>query len=614
MHGNPMLTIAGVLAAGMICQWLAWRITVPAILPLLLAGFLAGPVLNLLQPQQDLGALFFPLVSLSVALILFEGSLTLTWREVRSVARTVRNLLTVGAAVTWAGGTLAARYLAGLPWDLALLFGALIIVTGPTVIAPLLRFVRPTAKIASVLRWEGILIDPIGATIAVLVFDFIAARERATLTHTAQELLWVIGVGAALGSAGGYAAYQLLRRYLIPDYLRDTAILVLVLSVFALSNTFAGESGLLAVTVMGVFLANTTLRKLREVFYFKEKLSVLLISTLFILLAANISMDDLALLDWRSGLVLAVVILVLRPLGVVLSARGSELDRRERAFLSWVAPRGIVAAAVSSLFAFELAQLGYDQARAIAPLVFLIIVGTVVIQGGTAKWVAQWLGVREADPQGFLLMGANRLAQELALVLQKEGFAVRLIDTNTYNVTQARLRGLNAAQGNLLTDFVLTNLDLAGIGRLLALTNNDEANALACKHFEHEFGSPAVYQLPPALSVREGSPSPYQLGRLLFDPKATYARLDHLLEEGAVIKKTPLTPQFTFDNFREQYQDAVVVPLMLIRGKKVEVWTAQRPPQPQPGWSLVSLVRNGAATPAAPAESDEALPELAPAV
>lgn len=610
MHDNPMLTIAAVLIVGMLCQWIAWRLTLPAIVPLLFAGFLAGPIFGLLQPQDALGELFFPLVSLSVAVILFEGSLTLAWREVRSVARTVRNLLTIGAAVTWVGGALAVRFLLGMPWDLSLLFGALIIVTGPTVIAPLLRFVRPTAKVSSVLRWEGILIDPIGATVAVLVFDFIVAREGATLALSIQELLRIIGVGLALGLLGGLLAYQLLRRYLVPDYLRDTAILSLVLVVFAVSNTLGAESGLLAVTVMGIFLANTTLRKLREVFYFKEKLSVLLISVLFILLAANISTTDLAMLDWRSLLVLAIVILVLRPLGVALSARGSELNRNERIFLAWVAPRGIVAAAISSLFAFELVALGYEQARVIAPLVFLIIVGTVILEGGSAKWVAQRLGVREADPQGFLIMGANRLAQELALVLHKEGFIVRLIDTNRYNVIQARLRGLRATQDNLLSDFVETNIDLSGIGRLLALTNNDEANALACRHFEDEFGSSNVYQLPPTLSAREGNPNPERVGLLLFAKDATYTRLEQLLEQGAVIKKTALTDQFTIEEFRKRYNGTAVVPLMLIRGKRVRVWTAQRPPTPQPGWSLISLVGedvNGVATPADRAAQPEPL-------
>ena len=293
MEHNEMLLIAGIVSAGIVCQWIAWRIKVPAILPLLAAGFLVGPILDWLHPQEEFGNLFFPLISLAVAVILFEGALTLTWREVRGVATTVRNLLTIGAAVTLIGGALAARFIVGTPWNLAFLFGALIIVTGPTVIAPLLRNVRPTQKISSVLRWEGILIDPIGALIAVLVFDFIVAGTGATFGDSLLMFVRIVGIGVVFGAAGGYLIYVLLHNYLIPDYLRDIAILAAVLGVFAVSSALAPESGLLAVTVMGVFLANTDLRKFREIWYFKEKLSVLLISSLFIVLAANVRLADI---------------------------------------------------------------------------------------------------------------------------------------------------------------------------------------------------------------------------------------------------------------------------------------------------------------------------------
>jgi Trk K+ transport system NAD-binding subunit len=308
--------------------------------------------------------------------------------------------------------------------------------------------------------------------------------------------------------------------------------------------------------------------------------------------------------------VLAVVILVLRPIGVWLSAWGSNLSRNERLFLSWVAPRGIVAASVSSLFAFELVDFGYEGARVLGPLVFLIIVGTVLIQGSTAKWLAQRLGVSDADPQGFLFMGASRLAQELALVLQRSDFVVRLIDSNSINVREARLRGLDAAQGDLLSDFVETNIDLSGIGRLLALTHNDEANTLACKHFEDEFGSSQVYQLPPDLANRRNpNPNLPQLGRLLFAQNATYQRLDRLLAEGAVIKRTQVTDQFTEDHFRNQYRNSEVIILMAMRGKQVAVSTVNTPVRPLPGWTLISLICDPAKPAVAPqAERSESLP------
>lgn len=589
MH-NELLIIAGVLTTGILCQWLAWRVKIPAIIPLLAVGLAAGPVLlDVLHPREAMGDLFFPFVSLSVSIILFEGALTLDFSEVRRIAAVVRNLLVIGAMVSWIGGAVVAHFIMGLSWNLALLFGALIVVTGPTVIAPLLRNVRPTENIASILKWEGILIDPLGALLAVLVFDYIIA-EGATVAHTVVGFVRIVVIGAVLGLAAGYVTYFVLKRYLVPDYLRDFAVIAAVTGTFAVSNSLAEESGLLAVTVMGIFLANTQVRQLREIWYFKEKISVLLISTLFILLAANFTRESLGMLDWRAFVVLAVVMLVLRPIGALLSSIGSTLSRNERLFLAWIAPRGIVAAAVSSLFTIELLNFGHDEAAILAPLVFLVIGGTVLIQGGTAKFVAERLHVSEADPQGFLLMGGNELSLSLGQLLQEEDFVVRVVDTNHENVIEARLRGLAAYHGNILSEFTESDLDLSGIGRLLALTRNDEANALACKHLEDEFGSSGVYQLPPRRpDPGQDEPSKYQLGRILFNADATYDQLTELIANGAVIKSTPLTEQFPYSDYRKRY-GSQFVPLMAFRGKTVIIGTVSSPLEPQPGWTLISLI------------------------
>lgn len=590
MEMSAMAAIGGVLLTGFLCQWISWRLRIPAILPLLLTGFLVGPVFGLLEPQALLGDLFTPFVSISVAIILFEGALTLNWKEVRQVAGVVRNLLTVGAAVTWFGGAAAAHYLAGLSWNLALLFGALIIVTGPTVIAPILRNVRPTANIGSVLRWEGILIDPIGASIAVVVFELVAAGAGHTWQDTVLSFAMLALVGSVLGGVAGFFTYFVLRRYLVPDYLRDILVLTVVIVVFVISDSVIHESGLFAVTVMGIFLANTNLRKLHEVLYFKEKISLLLIASLFILLAANISMQELQMLTWGSVALLLVVMFVLRPVGAQLSAMGSNLTGRERLFLSWIAPRGIVAASVSSLFAFRLVERGFADAAILEPLVFLIIVGTVLVQGLTAKPFAQRLGISEADPQGFLIMGADSFARALALAIQSAGFKVRLVDVNRSNVTAARLTGLDAVHGNILSEYVESDLDLSGIGRLLAVTHNDEANALACIHFEDEFGSQGVYQLAPHLSDREkDAPNLPNLGRLLFARSATWEAVMHRIESGATVKITQFTEKFTLDDFQRIYGvDALI--LLAFRNKEVLVSTVEEPVIPQPGWSLISIV------------------------
>lgn len=599
MQLNMMTAIGGVLLAGFLCQWLSWRLKIPAILPLLLTGFLAGPVFGVVDPQALLGDLFTPFVSIAVGVILFEGALTLNWKDVREVVAVVRNLLTIGAAVTWFGSAIAAHYLMGLSWNLALLFGALIIVTGPTVIAPILRNVRPTANVGSILRWEGILIDPIGASIAVVVFEFVTAGASHAWQDTIISFTLLAIVGSALGIGAGFLVLMALNRYLVPDYLRDIMVLTSVIVVFVVSDALIHESGLFAVTVMGVYLANTNLRKLREVLYFKEKVSLLLIASLFILLAANITFRELQMLTWGSLALLVVVMFVLRPIGVQLSALRSDLNHRERFFLSWVAPRGIVAASVSSLFAFRLVERGFQDAAILEPLVFLIIVGTVLLQGVTAKPLAIRLGISEADPQGFLIMGADHFARDLGLAIQKAGFRVRLVDVNRANVIAAKMAGLDAVQGNILSEYVESDLDLGQIGRLLAVTHNDEANALACKHFEDEFTSQEVYQLPPQLNdSRQAALNSSNLGRLLFARNATCGFVTQVLEEGAVIKATPITDKFSFQDFQQLYGENALI-LMAYQERRVVISTVDEPVRPRSGWTLISLVKEHALPPSA---------------
>ncbi|GIX47199.1 MAG: sodium:proton antiporter [Candidatus Tectimicrobiota bacterium] len=589
--------VAGILTLGILCQWLAWRLRIPAIIPLLTAGFAVGPGLGWLYPKELLGPLFFPVISLSVGVILFEGALTLEFREIRQVRQAVRSLITVGAGVTLVAGALASYWTVGLSWPLAVLFGALIVVTGPTVIGPLLRNIRPSAQVASILKWEGILIDPIGALLAVVIFDVIVAEGPAgsLSLHALVTVLRILAAGLAVGAGAGAFTAAALKRYWVPDYLREAFVLVVVLASFAVADVLQSESGLLAVTIMGIWLANVGLHQLHEVWHFKERLTVLLISGLFILLAANISREELALLDLRSLLLLGMVLFVIRPLSVFVSTVGAGLSRNERLFLAWVAPRGIVAASVSSLFAFRLQEIGYTEARLLAPLTFLVIVGTVLIHGMTAKGWAQRLGVAEVEPQGFLFLGAMPFARMLAAVLDREGFATLLVDTNRHHVHLARLEGLQAVHGNLLSSVVQDELDLAGIGRLLALTSNDEANALACIQFRQLFGSNEVYQLPPDPSEHEETAPLYAggaMGRLLFAPHATYDQIEAWVQKGAKIAVTQLTEKFTYADY-QAYWGERALPLIAIQDSKVMVATVEAPLQPRAGWKVVALIQEG---------------------
>lgn len=356
-----LLAFGGIGVAAVGCQWLAWRLKLPAILFLLLSGILAGPVLGWLDPQELFGPLLMPLVSLAVALILFEGSLTLHLSEWREIGKVVHRLVTIGALSTWAVITLATHWLLGFDWLLALLFGTLTLVTGPTVIVPMLRVVRPKASIANILRWEGIVIDPIGALLAVVVYSFIiASAEGQGLQHSLMTFGGVILCGSLFGIVGGWVLGTIMRRQWLPEYLHNLATLAAVLGIFIGANQVMHESGLLAVTLMGMWMANMKDVDVRHILHFKENLSVLLISGLFILLAARLDLHALIALGPLVLILLLVIQFIARPLNVLLSTAGSNLSWRERALLAWIAPRGIVAAAVSAIFAIRLDQAGHE--------------------------------------------------------------------------------------------------------------------------------------------------------------------------------------------------------------------------------------------------------------
>lgn len=490
MPVSTVLLLASIGVLSLFCQWLAWRVRMPAILFLLAGGIASGPVLGYLNPEDVFGDLLFPMVSLAVAIILFEGSLTLRFAEIRGHGKMVRNLLPIGAIVTGTIGALSAHYILGISWEIALLFGAISIVTGPTVIAPLLRSVRPSSKLANILQWEGIIIDPIGALLAVLVFEGIVSWGQGNVFgHSLYIFAKTIAVGALIGAAAGYLNGQVLRKHWIPQYLHNAGTLTFMLGVYALSNELAHESGLLTVTIMGLWMANMKQVPVDSILEFKESLSVLLISALFIILAARIEFSAIADLGWGLAWVLAILMLIARPLSIFLSAIGTSLNWREKLFLSWIAPRGIVAAAVSALFAFQLQKVGYEGAGALVPLVFMLIIATVTIQSLTARPLANLLNVTEPAEFGFLILGANPVARMIGLALKKHEVPVVLADTNWENVRQARMENLQVYFGNPVSEHASNQLDLTGVGNLLVISPYKHMNSLATYHFLDWFGA-----------------------------------------------------------------------------------------------------------------------------
>ncbi|MFP6583105.1 MAG: sodium:proton antiporter [Candidatus Hydrogenedentota bacterium] len=594
------LTLIAVLGIG--AQWLSWRVKLPSILFLLFIGFLAG-VTGLLDIESLFGNLLFPVVSMSVGLILFEGGLSLKLAELRSIGKVLLSIIVVGPAVAWLLTALMGVYILGLPRDLAILLGAILIVTGPTVIIPLLNQIRPKGNVASILKWEGILIDPVGATLALLVFEAMTHHDAGGATlQISLVILKTIVIGVAFGGLGGWFLLQMLRRYWIPDNLQNPVTLMMVLAVFTASNVLQHESGLLSTTIMGILLANQHQANIHHIVEFKENLRVLLISSLFIVLAARIDLESIQDLSWTAIVFVLGLILVVRPLSILVATLGSKLTTKERLFLAWMAPRGIVAAAVSSIFAIHLSEQGYAEASVLPTITFMVIVGTVLTYGLTAKLVARKLDLAEPDPRGFLIVGASAWARAFAAELHKAEIPVLMVDSNWLAVSAARMQGLRVHYGSALSDRAKHELDLSGIGRCLALTPNEETNALISKHFENSLGRSKVFQLVSEQTEDRDahSMSTSLRGRTLFSEDCTYDYLLDFYKQGATIKKTTLTDEFTYEQFLDTHDGQTIPLLMLHTSGSPDMFTIVDPPAPHAGHTIFSLTLNP--KPSAPEE------------
>lgn len=586
MESELLSVAAFVIVLSVTAQWIAWRVKLPSILLLLSFGILAGPITHLVDTDHLLGELLFPVVSLSVAIILFEGGLSLRLNDLRDIGLVFRRLISVGVVITWGLTTIGARFVLNLPWDLSVLLGAILIVTGPTVVIPLLNQIRPNARLNKVLRWEGIVIDPIGAVIAVLIFEQIILTEPAP----GQALLGVIETivdGVFIGYVAARAIIEAFRHRWVPEYLQNPVVLMAVLGAFALSNMLRAESGLLTVTVMGIAMANQRRYDIRHIVEFKENLQVLLISSLFILLGARLNIEALLQLGVGVVIFVALLMLVIRPLSVFASTWRSDFSFKEKIFISWMAPRGIVAASVASIFSLELVEAGRPEADVLVPITFVVIIVTVAVYGLTAGRLGQRMGLIQENPQGILIIGAHGWARKLALKLKNAGFRVLVADSSAFNIEQAQLDGLTAYHRDVLTDSIMDEIDFSDIGHVLALTPNDEVNSLASLHFKDIFHEDSIYQLahpeeeenPDVVTSRLG-------GRTLFGAHATYEHLSLRFSTGASIYAVDVK---NVENFRIKLEK--LIPLFVITPEKeLLMWTAESPPALQVGQTVIGLL------------------------
>lgn len=579
-----MLELAGIIILGILAQWVAWKLKIPAILPLILIGLLVGPIAaeyfsedgsKWIEPIWNGKKGLFPgnglfyFVSLAISIILFEGGLTLRKSEVQNVGPVITKLITLGSIVTFVGAGVAAHYIFNLSWEISLLFSALIIVTGPTVISPILRNIPLKKDVAAVLKWEGILIDPIGALVAVLVFEFISVGGDSGFTQTALiEFAKIVLFGSTFGFTFAHALIFIVNRKLVPHYLLNVVALSMVLLVFVLSELLAHESGLLSVVVMGMVIANSKIKSFDELLYFKESLSILLISILFILLAANINISELLLVfNWKAAALFALVVFVIRPVAVLLSTQNSTLKFNEKMFISWVGPRGIVAAGIASLFGTKLMKQGISGAEYITPLVFMIVLGTVLLNATTARMVAKIIGVFLKKSEAILIVGASDVARLIAQYLQDNNRKVVLLDRNKDYVSMAKEQGLKAFNVDIYNDSLDDNIELNDVGYLIAMSGSNEVNKYAVDFMASTYGEHGAYRLA---TTQEMKTNQIENKEILFTEQDDYIHLTDVLRDYSVINEEEVTSAEDFNKKLEiVYSNEKTVPIFFKTDAKI---------------------------------------------
>ena len=492
------LTMVTAISAGVVLIAIGRRVGIPAIVLLLAGGVGLGPVgLGYVAPDS-LGDGLRVIVSFAIGIILFEGGLTLDLEGYRSASRLIRRLLSVGVLVTWLGTALAARLLVGLPAGLSIIVGSLVIVTGPTVIGPLLQRIRVTHKLHSILHWEGVLIDPIGVFIALLCFEFIG--EDAGMVAVVQFGLR-IAAGLGIGVLGGFVIDFLVRRKLVPSEMLDVFAFGLAILLFGLSEMVVAEAGLLSMTVAGFVVGMRKPAELKRLKAFKAQITDLSIGTLFILLAARLEIAQFLAFGWEGYALVGVLMLLVRPAGVLLSSHGLDMNWREKLFLSWVAPRGIVAASMASLVALSLEHSGsVEDPKFVETFTYSVIFATIVLQGTSAGALAWLLRLKRKPPRGWLIAGAHAFGRGVArFLVQQADREVVLVDTNTHSIAEARAEGLTAIEADARDAEQLSRRDeFHEVGRLFALTDNDAMNVLICQRWSEPLGRDNVYRWAPA--------------------------------------------------------------------------------------------------------------------
>jgi NhaP-type Na+/H+ or K+/H+ antiporter len=526
-----------VAVAGVVAQWLGWRFNVPSILALLLFGLVAGPLTGWVKPSAILGGILSPAIGMAVAIIVFEGGLNLNLRELRTAGSGVIRLVVFALPLNWAFGALIGHYVGGLAWGVAILFGSIIVVTGPTVIMPLLRQAKLEPRSAAFLKWEGIVNDPIGASLTLLILSFLVVlkSQSADVGDLAllagRTLLGAVAAGV-VGMALPFGLRWLFNRDLAPEFLKTPILLAGALGVYAIGEAIEPETGLVGATLFGVVLANIDITGLQELKRFKESLTVFLVSGLFILLTANIDPSSLKHLSWPVAFTTLAILFVARPAAIGIATIGARMTWRERLLVGWIGPRGVVAAAIAGLAEEQLAQAGYPGAVLILPMVFSVIAATVILHSLSLAPLARSLKLASGSPPGLLIVGASPWTVALAQALKTRGVPSLIADPSWEALRPARQIGLTTVRLEILSAVGERMVDLRDLQYLYAATDDDAYNALVCMRFAPDMGRERVHQPPPVVEREHLQTSRDWRGKYAPHPPLTHVRLSELIADG----------------------------------------------------------------------------------
>lgn len=593
-------SLVSILVLGIFCQWLAWRFRLPAIVLLAAGGLILGPLSGWISPQQDFGDGLQAVTSLFVAIILFEGGLNLQFHELRETAKVTRRLTSLGVVFAWLIGTAVAHWIGQLSWGVSALLGAILVVTGPTVIMPLLKHAKLNRRTASYLKWEGIINDPIGVLLAVLVYQYLLySGEGPALGHVLASLSLAIMVSFALGGGVAYSLGISFRQGWIPEYLKAPVIIASVLAVYALADLVQHESGLLATTLMGVVMGNMRLRSLDEMRRFKEYLTLILVSFLFVVLTASLTMESIRTIHLPLILMVLAFLFIVRPLAVYLATIGAGGDWRDRALISWIAPRGVVAAASAGAFSPALIDAGFEDAKYLVPAVFMLIFVTIIAHGFSLGPLTRLLKLGSPGKGRVLIVGASPWAIELALVLKNLKQDVVIADSEWGRLQGARQQGLDTWFGEVLSDMAEEAMALDNIYTVLAATGNNHYNSMVCNHYAPHIGRHRVFQPHDSGSDREKHQVPEtRRGITAFSDNVSYAEMWTRLIRGWGFRKTSITDSFNEAQFMRSLPEGAVQLALIPENGKLE-WLSKNSRRLQSGDTVISFVAAEAAKKAA---------------